>query len=353
MTKTFRIGVLGLTHDHVWGNLEALTALENGELVAAADPNQPLLDKVKEKHGCATYVNYKEMVEQEQLDAIYVFCDNATGADLTVWAAGRGLHVMVEKPMAATLAGAERMIEAAQNAGVRLMINWPVVWRPQVQEAIAIATRPEFGNVYQITHRTGHAGPKEECSSYFSDWLYNKELNGAGVLMDLCSYGINLAGVLLGRPERITAVTGRLGREDLSVEDNAIVVMSYPRAIATAEGSWTQVGRPTTGYLATIWGTRGSVTVGPGGGGRLWTTTAEQPESVEIEPPEPEPHMSSGTAHFLWGLATDEEFCPLCRPDACRDTQEIIEAAIVSSQTGRDISLPLQYPNDNKPRGDQ
>ena len=110
--------------------------------------------------------------------------------------------------------------------------------------------------------------------------------------------------------------------------------------MAVAEGAWGQIGQPMAGYLATIWGTRGCVTLGPGRGGRLWITTADQPTSVEITPPAPPPHMANGTAHFLWALENDCELYPLCRPSVCRDTQEILDVAIRSAQQGEGLSLP-------------
>jgi predicted dehydrogenase len=220
------------------------------------------------------------------------------------------------------------------------MVNWPVVWRPQVQAALAIATRPEFGPIWQLTHRAGHGGPEVECSTYFREWILDPRRNGGGALVDMCSYGINMAQVLLGRPETIMAAVGQWYEPALPVEDNAIVVMRYPHAMATAEGVWGQVGQPTAGYLATIWGARGSVTLGPGRGGRLWTTTAEQPTSVEITPPTPAPHMANGTAHFTWALATGSEFYPLCRAAVCRDTQEVLDAAIRSAKEGASVTLP-------------
>jgi predicted dehydrogenase len=332
---------MGLVHDHVWGNLEHLATLENAQLAAVADPHPELLNRVKEKYGCPTYVGYEEMVERERPDAVYVFTDNAKGAELAVWAAERGLNVMVEKPMAATLAGAERMIEATRKAGVRVMINWPVVWRPQVQTALALATRPEFGRIWQIMHRAGHGGPDVECSPYFREWILDPKRNGAGALVDVCCYGVNMANMLLGRPTSVTGIVGHLREPGLPVEDNAIIVMSYPEAMATAEGAWGQVGQSITGYLATIWGTNGAVVVGPGRGGRVWTTSAEKPEYVEVTPAEPEPHMASGTAHFLWALSTGNEFHPLCRPETCRNTQEVLDAALQSSRTGAAVSLPV------------
>ena len=345
MANTYRIGVIGLTHDHVWGNLENLAAAQNGIFAAAADPNQPLLDRTSKEYGCAVYTDYREMVDRESLDAVYVYCDNAQGAEVGAWAAEQGLHVLVEKPMAATLAGAERLLEAAATAGVRLMINWPVVWRPQVQEALRLATQPGFGPIWQLTHRAGHGGPEAECSTYFAEWILDPKRNGAGALVDLCAYGINMAQVLLGRPEVVSAVVGSWYDPPLPVEDNAVVVMRYPRALATSEGAWGQVGAPLTGYLATIWGVNGAVIVGPGRTGRLWTTSKAEPTCEEVTPPTPPPHLASGTAHFLWALETGNEFHPLCRPEICRDTQEVLDAAIRSAKENAVVTLPQRASN--------
>lgn len=340
MSKVYRIGVAGLTHDHVWGNLDHIAAAPEARLAAVADPHPELVDRVRQKQDCAAYADYREMLEREPLDILYVFCDNAEGAEAGICGAQRGLQVMVEKPMAATLDGAERLIAAADAAGIRLMINWPVVWRPQVQAALALAARPGFGPIWQLTHRAAHGGPDVECSAYFREWILDPRRNGGGALVDLCCYGINMAQVLLGRPERVSATVGQWREPPWPVEDSAIVVMSYPRAMATAEGAWGQIGQPTTGYLATIWGTHGAVTFGPGRGGRLWLTDADQPTGTEITPDEPPPHMTSGTAHFLWALETGSELHPLCRPATCRNTQEVLEAAQISVRTGAAVSLP-------------
>ena len=134
--------------------------------------------------------------------------------------------------MAATLAGAERMIEAAwQEAGVRMMVNWPVVWRAQVQAAVALANRPEFGRIWQITHRAGHGGPDVECSPYFREWILDPETQrGRGPGRDRV--------LLRGEPGQRAfgparaghrGILGHLREPDLPVEDNAIVIMSYAR----------------------------------------------------------------------------------------------------------------------------
>ncbi len=55
MTRTYRIGVVGLTHDHVWGNLENLAASENGVLAAVAGPDQPALHRGARGTGWAPH----------------------------------------------------------------------------------------------------------------------------------------------------------------------------------------------------------------------------------------------------------------------------------------------------------
>ncbi len=331
--KTYRIAVLGLHHDHIWSNLEELGALEHGELVAAADPNGPLLEKVKGLYpGCETYEEYAPMLDAINPGAVYVFGSNRVSAELSAMALRRGIHVMVEKPMAADLAGAEDMLAAAGESRARLMINWPFAWWPQLQKAIAMAQDGAIGRLWQVKYRAAHEGPRElGCSEFFCDWLYDAHLNGAGALMDYCCYGSALACVLLGKPEKVSGVTGLLCKKDIEVEDNAIFTMTYPNAFATTEASWTQVGK-LTAYNVTILGERGTMTVAPRGGGLLTMATAEDPEGSVVEVPGPEPHLRSASAHFLWGIESGEPFMELCSASIGRDGQAILEAGLASSR---------------------
>ena len=341
MSTKLRIGVLGLTHDHVWDNLPHVVASDECELVAVADPNLPLLEKVKQEYSPATYTSHEEMVDREKLDAAYVYSDNATGAELAAWAAARGLHVLVEKPMAADLPGAERMLAAVAASGVRMMVNWPFAWWPQLQQAVRMALAGDLGDLWQVKYRAAHAGPKEMgCSSYFCDWLFDPRLNGAGALMDYCCYGANLAGVLLGRPDHVLGITGRLLKPDIDVEDNAMVVMTYSNAVAVAEASWTQVGK-LTGYITAIYGTRATLMVEPRAGGRLLMATAEEPEGVEVEVPDPVSEMANSASHFAACISSGQDFWYLCRPRNCRNAQEILAAALISSESGKRVGLPL------------
>jgi predicted dehydrogenase len=341
MTKSFRIGVLGLTHDHVWDVLKDLRDTSRATLVAAADPHGPLRDRVQREHGCAVHADYDALLERESLDAVFIYGDNAAGARLAEQAAGRGLHVLIEKPMAADLRGADRALAAARRAGVRLMVNWPFAWWPQLQHALHLATSGDLGDVWQVRYRAAHAGPRElGCSSYFCDWLYDPKRNGGGALMDYCCYGAALACCVLGLPSRVTAVAGRLCKDDIPVEDNAVLVMTYARAMAMAEGSWTQAGNLTS-YQAVLYGTRATLVVEPRAGGRLLRASHDQPAGAEVPVPPLPAERRTASSCFLHGLETGEPFPRLCQDRIGRDAQEVLEAGLLSVARGASVSLPL------------
>ena len=342
LTKTYRIGVLGLTHDHVWNNLRELVASTHGLLTAVADVNKPLIERAKREFDCATYKDPQTLLQRERLDAVYLYGDNALSMELAETAAAKGLHILVEKPMAADLIGADRMLAAARRSGVRLMVNWPFAWRPQLRRAIQLCKSGDIGRVWQMKYRAAHEGPLEHgCSPYFVQWLYDPELNGGGALVDYGCYGACLSAYLLGLPNRVTAVGGRLCKEDVLAEDNAVIVMAYPRAVSIAEASWTQVGN-LTAYTAVFYGTSGTIVVEPGEAGRVLVANKDFPDGVAVDAPALPQESATAGANFLHGIETGDEFAPLCEARTGRDAQEILEAALMAIDSGADVSLPLR-----------
>lgn len=341
MANELRIGVLGLTHDHVWENLQHVTASKRTMLVAAADPHPELVKRAHNEYGCAVFDSYEKLLVKNDLDAVYVYASNAEGADLAEAAASRGLHVLVEKPMAATLEGAERMVAAAREADVRLVINWPFAWWRPLQHALDLAKEGSIGQLWQVKYRSAHEGPKElGCSPYFCEWLYDETLNGAGALMDYCCYGVVLARVLLGMPYRVTGIAGRLLKETIPVEDNALIAMEYPHALAIAEASWTQIGHLTS-YTTAIYGSEGILLVEPGNSGKLLRATAGEPDGEEIPVPESPEHLRNCTEYFVHCIDSGEAAMPLCEDTISRDAQEILEAGILSADSHASVSVPL------------
>jgi predicted dehydrogenase len=328
-----RIITLGLHHDHVWSNLEELAATGRAELAGSADADAELLAKYRDRFPGETTESYDELLSRDGLTAAYVFGSNKLSEDLVVKACERGLHCLVEKPMAATLAGAERMHAAARASGVRLMVNWPFAWWPQLRHGIYMAQVGELGQLWQVRYRAAHQGPVElGCSRQFCEWLYDAELNGAGALMDYCCYGAVLAEVLLGQPESVSGLRVRTGlKPDLALEDNAVLLLKYPRALATTEASWTQIGHLTS-YSATIYGNKGTVHIEPGHDGRILHATAEHPDGIALHVAAQPDHLRNASTHFL--AAIDDpamEIHPLCDAGHGLNAQRILEKGIQST----------------------
>lgn len=340
MPDRLRVGVLGLTHDHVWGNLKDLIDSGEGEVVAAAEPHPALREHIRSYGLQKTYDDYSDMLDGEQLDAVYIFSDNLRGVELAEMAAERGLHIMVEKPMASTYAGAARMYGAARAAGVQLMVNWPIMWWPTLQRALELVAEGRIGEVWQVNYRSAHAGPRElGCSTHFAEWLYDPRRNGAGALMDYCSYGAALTCHLLGLPARVTAVSGRLWKPDLPAEDNAVLIMQHARAISTSTASWTQVGNMTS-YEPMIYGSTGTIHI-RSYGQQLWLADDSHKDGERLMVVDPRPGMRSSADFFISHIRSGEPIAGLCSPEIGLMAQEVLEAGILAAAEGRSVSLPL------------
>ncbi len=341
---TWNIGILGLTHDHVWSHLAELAARDDVRLVVA-EPRAELLTQAEKTHGgIRLYDDPATLLEQERPQAALIFTDNAAAAGLVELAASHGAAVMVEKPMADRLANAERMMVATGRAGVSLMINWPTAWNPAIRRALALAAGGELGEITRFSFRGGHAGPRAfGVSEAFAEWLYDPARNGAGAYMDYCGYGASMARLLLGVPSRVQATVGRLRTDDIPVDDNAVLTLRYPRAMAVVEASWTAAGPvPQPGPI--ISGERASLVVLPRTASqpaRLLCVSPASPEGEEIDVPSLPAGEDSATSYLITRLADGRPIDGLVGARVGRDTQEILEAGLLAAREGRDVSLPL------------
>jgi predicted dehydrogenase len=335
-----RVAVVGLVHDHIWGNLKHFAACEGAEVIAAADPNRPLLEQVKSEAGVQrTYDDYLEMLDTENPDAALCYTENSRHAEVVEACAERGIHVMCEKPMANRLANAERMAAAAKKHGIKLMVNYPTTWSPALQYAKCLIDEGEIGQVCQLRMHSAHAGPKEiGCSEYFYSWLYDAERNGAGAFMDYCCYGANMCAWILGLPKSVIATRARLYKDYITVDDNAFILMEYDRAYGIAEASWTQIGgQPIHG--PTINGSDGTLVVTREG---LLVISRGNEEGEVVQPPPPQKHWRTSAEHFVWAITEDREPEGPNSVGVCRDAQEILEAGLLASETGQRTDLPLR-----------
>ena len=333
-----RVGVAGLAHDHVWHELSCWSGLP-GVCVAAAGEARP---EQREKFttafpGLPVYSDWREMLDKEgeQLDIIQIAAPNNTHADITEAAAWHGLHVITEKPMAATGEQARRMVSACEKAGTRLMVNWPTQWHAAHQEMERRILAGDIGELRYFKYRSAHNGPKElGCSPAFYEWLYDGKQNGAGSLMDYCCYGAAMCARFLGAPQKVTGLRGVFAKDYPLPDDNALIAMQYPHAFGVAEASWTQtVGYATANPVA--YGANGSLAILDGN--VVWTQTGKSAET--IVPPAPVAPHRNGPEYFLHCLQTGEAFAGVGAPDVSLVAQEILSAGLRASDTGQTQTL--------------
>jgi len=347
MTDFLKLGVVGLVHDHVWGLLNQFRALQEVSILAAADTNPPLLKHISQHFGVSkTYVDFLDMLDKEDLDAVLVCTENSRHADAVEAAGEKGVHVIMEKPMSANLEQAERIVKATRKHGIKVMVNYPTTWSPAVQHAHDLVKGGRIGKIFHIRFRGAHAGPREVgCSPYFYKWLYDRELNGAGAMLDYCCYGVNIAQWFLGRkPESVVATTGIFARTYLKVEDNALIAMEFGDAMAYAEACWSQVGpNPIHGPIMN--GVDGSLVVDEEGKLHLHAVKEKgnykgiHQETLKV--PETSEGWKNGPEYFVKRLKEDKEIDVPLDVKFNRNVQEVLEAGVRSASEGRRIHLPL------------
>lgn len=303
----------------------------------------------QEYPGVAAYATADELYERGRPTAIITCADNREAAAVVADAARRGVHVMKEKPMAATLSLADQMATTAAREGIRLMINWPTNWSAALHQANQLVAEGRIGRVWQVHHRAGHAGPPPNyrtlgpISRVGWGWLIDRERNGGGAFVDFCSYGAVISRWLMGMPSRVMAMGGRYAKDFFTVDDNAILLLGYPQGHSVCEGTWTQPAVPIR-LPTMIYGTEGSIAVTGPHELIIATPGAErgqsQTETVAV-PPLPD-QFRSGPDYFTYCLLNDRPFEGIVAPSISRDAQEILEAGLHSMASGKEVGLPLK-----------
>jgi predicted dehydrogenase len=362
-----RFGIVGMTSDHVWGMGDGLAALPGVVLVAGAEPYPELRQQAQQRWGLErTYEDERRMLADEQLDALLLCGDNAGKAGIVEEAARRGLHVYQDKPMAATLAQADRMLRAAEAAGIVYMVAYHSAFSPTYDQVKALLHAGAVGQVYLARGATGHAGPAEiGCSRYFQEWLFDKGRNGGGAFVDEACYLLDTFLDYVGPLAEVSAFTTQMGHRTYlppDVEDNAVAILRFASgALGVIDAKWGQVGPAPV--RTSYHGTGGTLVTGAAGAELYSVEDAAPPDEWEaLEPPagrggRPQVGLRAWRAPAVAaagagrGGAEQRAFVDCVRrgrqvegaasPRLARDVQEAIEAVYRSAESGRAVRLPL------------
>lgn len=243
--RLLRVGVAGLTHDHVHN---VMNQFKRGEVIIAgiAEADQQLIQRYKDTYHLPDslfYPSLAALLEHVHPDAVLAY--NAISEHLGVveLCAPKGISVMVEKPLATTVRDAERIASLAAQYHIHVLTNYETTWYNTNQQIYEMVNQQHaIGAVRKMVVHDGHQGPKEiGCSKDFLGWLTDPVKNGGGAIRDFGCYGANLMVWLMqGKaPVAVTAMTHHIKPGVYpKVDDDATILLEYPDATGIIEASW-------------------------------------------------------------------------------------------------------------------
>ena len=217
-TAVIGVGSMGQHHARV------LAELPNAELVAVADSNPETAARVATKYGIRPYTDYRKLVKEQQPEAISIVVPTALHEEVATGALEAGAHVLVEKPIAATLEEGQRLINLARTMNRQLMVGHIVRFNPATQMLKQKLEAGELGRIFQIFCR--RSGP------------FPARIRDVGVVVDLAPHDIDVMRFLTGLdPLRVFAETER--RIHTDHEDMLWGLLRFPNGVAGAlEINW-------------------------------------------------------------------------------------------------------------------
>lgn len=362
---------------------EALKRVAGAELFSVVSPTGEHAQEFAARHGVRHHFrDYRKFLEADELDLVVLGCPNDLHCEFTVLAAEAGKHVVCEKPLAPSLAEADRMIAACRKAGVKLMYAEELCFTPKYVRLKRLVDEGAVGKVYLVKQSEKHDGPH-------AAWFWDVRRSGGGVTLDMGCHAFEFFRWILAKPQGMVA--GRPASESreqtqshetapgetvplkkpraISVyadmgtfvhsaktkgDDNAIIIVRFDtgegEAVGMAEESWAKKGGMDD--TAEVYGSGGvayadllqgnsiltysdtgySYAVEKAGTTRGWSFTAFEELWNYGFPQE--------FAHFIDCVANDSQ--PLETGEDGRAVLEIILAAYQSAGSGQKVTLPFR-----------
>lgn len=337
-----RFAIYGLTHDHARGFIPLTRGRTDAQLVGIVEPNRDLAARYAKNFNLSSnlfHATLDELLKKTNAQAVAIFSSTFNHRRIVEECAARGLHVMMEKPLAVNMEHAKAIAAAAANGNVQVVINYETTWYPGNHAAYElIHGENAIGDLRRIVVHDGHRGPVEiGCSADFLAWLTDPKLNGGGAMTDFGCYGADLMTWLMKgeRPTSVFAMAQHIKPAIYPrVEDEATIVVTYPKAQGIIQASWNW---PFDRKDMEIYGQTGYVFVPRKD--LLQVRTAKAPVAEKI----PAALKSPNTDPLSYLAAvTRGEIKPsgLSSLEINLVATEILDAARQSVETGKRIDLP-------------
>ncbi|MCU4741122.1 Gfo/Idh/MocA family oxidoreductase [Halobacteria archaeon AArc-m2/3/4] len=287
----------------------------------------------------AVYDDLDRCLEETDPDVVLGCPRNSLHAEFVerVTAFDDGIHIAIEKPLAADLADADRMLEATAETDGLFALNWPVMWDPVKHEVKRLVDDGVVGDVLEVQYYGGNAGAPPEDS-----WFYDPEAGG-GSMLDYLGYGATFSTWFRDGDLPESVYADAYVPDDLAVDVQSSTVCRYGEGLSTLQTSWRMLTnpweiepQPMKGYE--IVGTEGSISTRERGC-PIRVTTAEEPAGYVVDPdPLPE-RFENLVTYLIDRLESGGDLEGPTDPAFCREAQRIVETARRSVDDGGALEL--------------
>jgi glucose-fructose oxidoreductase len=355
--RTWKIAGVNFDHMHMGDLLRMAAEHPRAEVVGVTDADAARMNPVADRLGITPdhrFKDWRECLERTRPD-IAVLCP-ATGlhGDYVEMAAPFGVHVLVEKPMASSLADADRMIRAVAATGKTMVVNWPLAWYPPHVTTKRLIYEGVVGDVLEVHYYDGNRGPlrhiagKEEVPANEAarlkseSWWYRCDAGG-GSLLDYLGYGVTLGTWFHGgrAPIEVTAVVYQPA--GLEVDEHSVTIARYASGLSKYEtrwgtftDPWTHQPQPKCGFVVT--GTRGTISsydYEP----TIRLQSEAHPEGRELPVDGIDAPRRNPIEYLIHCLETGEPVTGPLSPAMSRIGQQIVDSALLSAREHRTVSL--------------
>jgi predicted dehydrogenase len=253
MSGRVRIGLIGagrIAQSYV----DVFEVLDDVTLAAVADPLQDARDKVAQRTGCAAFVDYEDLPEQCDVDAVLICTPPATHVEVARHFIEHDIPVLCEKPLAIYPERARRIITLADERGVLVTMASKFRYANDVAEAKRILESGAVGETILFENIFASRVPMA------GRWNADPAVSGGGVLIDNGTHSVDIARFMLGPIVEVSAVEGKRV-QGLAVEDTAeMFLRSADGAMGTIDLSWS-IDKAVDFYMG-LYGSEGTIQVG-------------------------------------------------------------------------------------------
>lgn len=352
-----RVVGINFDHMHMGDLLRQVAAHDRAEIVgvwhSAPDKPRDVLDRLKLPHDLM-YSDWQTCMETCKPDVAILCPSTATHGQWVQRIAAYNVHILVEKPFAATLAEADAMIDAMRDTGKLFAVNWPLAWYPPHRTTKRLIDEGAIGDVINVHYYDGNCGPvrhkmdkvavagDELLREKQASWFYKKD-QGGGALLDYMGYGTTLATWYNGgrKPLEVTCAVDQ--PPGLEVDEHAVAVARYESGLSKFEmrwgtftDPWTHQPQPKCGFV--VCGSEGTIS-SYDYEDHVRLQDRKRPEGVDIPVDPLTPPLSGPIDYFLHCVETGAPIEGPLSPAICRIGQQIVDTACQSAREKR--TLPL------------